>query len=108
MHQPAHTAMCPVGAFGIILIPLMDMVAIMFRRARKGQSVLKPERDHLHHIFMRSGFTDREALLAITCLSGLCLRCMTGRCGMFGGWLFCSESSIAISEPVVVQASPFS
>nr|WP_133007513.1 UDP-N-acetylglucosamine--undecaprenyl-phosphate N-acetylglucosaminephosphotransferase [Marinobacter sp. JH2] len=64
--QPGHTAMRPVTALWIIAVPLMDMVAIMFRRARKGESVMKPDRDHLHHIFMRAGFTDREALVAIT------------------------------------------
>ena len=64
--QPGHTAMRPVTALWIIAVPLMDMVAIMFRRARKGQSVMKPDRDHLHHIFMRADFTDREALVAIT------------------------------------------
>jgi len=64
--QPGDMAMRPVTALWIIAIPLMDMVAIMFRRARKGQSVMMPDRDHLHHIFMRAGFTDREALVAIT------------------------------------------
>ncbi|MFO7529351.1 MAG: UDP-N-acetylglucosamine--undecaprenyl-phosphate N-acetylglucosaminephosphotransferase, partial [Marinobacter sp.] len=39
---------------------------IMVRRARKGQSVMKPDREHLHHIFMRAGFSDREALIMIT------------------------------------------
>ncbi len=42
------------------------MLAIMIRRYRKGQSVMMPDRDHLHHIFMRAGFTDREAMLIIT------------------------------------------
>lgn len=56
----------PVTALWIIAIPLIDMVAIMFRRARKGQSVMRPDREHLHHIFMRSGFSDRETLVLIT------------------------------------------
>src|SRR5690554_3199319 len=64
--QPGEMAMRPVTALWIIAVPLMDMVAIMVRRARKGQSVMKPDRDHLHHIFMRAGFSDREALLMIT------------------------------------------
>lgn len=55
----------PVTALWVCAIPLMDMVAIMVRRARKGQSVMKPDRDHLHHIFLRAGFTDREALFVI-------------------------------------------
>ncbi|MAO13066.1 UDP-N-acetylglucosamine--undecaprenyl-phosphate N-acetylglucosaminephosphotransferase [Marinobacter sp.] len=64
--QPGEMAMRPVTALWIIAIPLMDMVAIMVRRARKGQSLMKPDREHLHHIFMRAGFSDREALLMIT------------------------------------------
>jgi len=69
--QPGEMAMRPVTALWIIAIPLMDMVAIMVRRARKGQSVMKPDRDHLHHIFMRAGFSDREALLMITIVAML-------------------------------------
>ncbi len=67
--QPGEMAMRPVTALWITAIPLMDMVAIMVRRARKGQSVMKPDREHLHHIFMRAGFTDRQALVVITLVS---------------------------------------
>ena len=67
--QPETQALRPVTALWIIAIPLMDMVAIMVRRARKGQSVMKPDREHLHHIFMRAGFTDRQALVMITLVS---------------------------------------
>lgn len=64
--QPGEMAFRPVTALWLIALPLMDMVAIMVRRARKGQSVMKPDREHLHHIFMRAGFSDREALIMIT------------------------------------------
>lgn len=64
--QADAQALRPVTALWIIGIPLMDMVAIMVRRARKGQSVMVADRDHLHHIFMRAGFTDRQALVIIT------------------------------------------
>ncbi len=64
--QPESQAFRPVTALWIIALPLMDMVAIMIRRARKGQSVMKPDREHLHHIFLRAGFTDRQALVIIT------------------------------------------
>jgi len=64
--QPNTGAFRPVTALWVCAIPLMDMVAIMIRRARKGQSVMQPDRDHLHHIFLRAGFTDRQALLVIT------------------------------------------
>ena len=59
------TPVRPVIVLWFIAVPLMDMLAIMFRRAAKGQSPFKPDRNHLHHIFMRAGFTSREALLFI-------------------------------------------
>ncbi|MFH7089702.1 hypothetical protein ACHWWK_12920 [Klebsiella pneumoniae] len=47
----------PVTALWIIAIPLMDMVAIMYRRLRKGMSPFSPDRQHIHHLIMRAGFT---------------------------------------------------
>ncbi len=40
----------PVTALWIIAIPLMDMVAIMYRRLRKGMSPFSPDRQHIHHL----------------------------------------------------------
>lgn len=39
----------------------MDMVAIMYRRLRKGMSPFSPDRQHIHHLIMRAGFTSRQA-----------------------------------------------
>lgn len=54
-----------VTALWIIAIPLMDMAAIMIRRIRKGNSPFKPDRNHLHHIFLRAGLNSRQALAVI-------------------------------------------
>ncbi|AZZ99595.1 UDP-N-acetylglucosamine--undecaprenyl-phosphate N-acetylglucosaminephosphotransferase [Pseudoalteromonas sp. R3] len=56
----------PVTALYIIAIPLMDMVAIMYRRIKKGTSPFKADRDHLHHIFERAGYSRRRALIIIS------------------------------------------
>lgn len=61
----------PVTALYLIAIPLMDMAAIMFRRINKGDSPFKPDRDHLHHIFMRAGFTPRQSLVIISICASL-------------------------------------
>ncbi|WP_330543977.1 undecaprenyl-phosphate alpha-N-acetylglucosaminyl 1-phosphate transferase [Aeromonas hydrophila] len=53
----------PVMALWLMGLPLIDMVGIMIRRIRKGQSPLKADRNHLHHILLHAGFTHREALL---------------------------------------------
>jgi len=59
----------PVVALWIVALPLMDMTAIMMRRIAKGFSPFQPDRDHLHHIFMRAGFSSRETLIIITLLA---------------------------------------
>ncbi|EBI4921789.1 UDP-N-acetylglucosamine--undecaprenyl-phosphate N-acetylglucosaminephosphotransferase [Salmonella enterica] len=56
----------PVTALWIIAIPLMDMVAIMYRRLRKGMSPFSPDLQHIHHLVMRAGFTSRQAFVLIT------------------------------------------
>ncbi|MFC4700082.1 UDP-N-acetylglucosamine--undecaprenyl-phosphate N-acetylglucosaminephosphotransferase [Glaciecola siphonariae] len=61
----------PITAVWLIGLPLMDMAAIMFRRARKGQSMLKADRQHLHNIFMRAGLTQFQSLLGLLFIGSL-------------------------------------
>lgn len=49
----------------------MDMVAIMYRRLRKGMSPFSPDRQHIHHLIMRAGFTSRQAFILITVAAAL-------------------------------------
>lgn len=63
-------AVRPVAVLWLIAVPLMDMFGIMARRVSKKQSPFKPDRDHLHHIFMRAGFTPMETMSVIS-LAGL-------------------------------------
>jgi UDP-GlcNAc:undecaprenyl-phosphate GlcNAc-1-phosphate transferase len=63
--QNGEPSFRPVTALWMIAIPLMDMFSVMHRRIRKGKSPLSADRDHLHHIFMRFGFTSKKALILI-------------------------------------------
>lgn len=63
--QANEPAFRPVTALWIIAVPLMDMMAIIIRRKRKGLSPFHADRDHLHHIFMRVGFSPRKSLASI-------------------------------------------
>ncbi len=64
--------MNPVTALWIIAIPLIDMVAIIYRRVRKGKSPFRPDRLHVHHLMVRAGLTSRQAFLLITFVSAVC------------------------------------
>ncbi|MDF7679523.1 UDP-N-acetylglucosamine--undecaprenyl-phosphate N-acetylglucosaminephosphotransferase [Enterobacteriaceae bacterium ESL0689] len=69
--QGKMRAMNPVTALWVIAIPLMDMVAIMYRRLRKGMSPFSPDRQHIHHLIMRAGFTARQTFVLITLMAAL-------------------------------------
>lgn len=77
----------PVTALYMIGIPLMDMAAIMYRRVKKGMSPFKPDRDHLHHIFERAGYTRKQTLIRIT-FAAIGLACI----GVFGEMLHVPEA----------------
>lgn len=64
--QTLSHPMTPVTALWLIAIPLMDMIAIMYRRLRKGMSPFSPDRQHIHHLIMRAGFSPRQAFVLIT------------------------------------------
>ncbi|UTW10638.1 UDP-phosphate alpha-N-acetylglucosaminyl 1-phosphate transferase [Marinobacterium rhizophilum] len=55
----------PVNALWCVAIPVMDTLGVMYRRIKRGQSPFQPDREHLHHIFMRAGFCARKTLLTI-------------------------------------------
>lgn len=56
----------PVTALWIIAVPIMDMIAIMYRRIHKGMSPFMPDRQHIHHLIMYAGFSSRQAFIIIT------------------------------------------
>ncbi|MBN6711539.1 UDP-N-acetylglucosamine--undecaprenyl-phosphate N-acetylglucosaminephosphotransferase [Haemophilus haemoglobinophilus] len=64
--------MNPITALWIIAIPVIDMIAIIYRRLRKGKSPFRPDRLHIHHLMMRAGLSSRQAFLLITLIAALC------------------------------------
>jgi UDP-GlcNAc:undecaprenyl-phosphate GlcNAc-1-phosphate transferase len=69
--QGDNASFRPVTALWICAIPLMDMLAIVMRRYRKGKSPFKPDRDHLHHILQRAGLSSRQTLIVISLSSAI-------------------------------------
>ena len=69
--QGSGHPMNPVTALWVIAIPLMDMIATMYRRISKGKSPFSADRQHIHHIMMRSGFSAKETFVLITLIAAL-------------------------------------
>jgi len=90
--QGEQASFKPVTALWICAIPLMDMLAIVVRRYNNGKSPFKPDRDHLHHILQRVGFSSRQTLIIISAvavaLSGI---------GLAGEYFNISEAVMLLS-----------
>ncbi|SER45330.1 UDP-N-acetylmuramyl pentapeptide phosphotransferase/UDP-N-acetylglucosamine-1-phosphate transferase [Neolewinella agarilytica] len=54
-------------AVGILIVPLFDTIRVFTTRALRGKSPLKPDRRHIHHLLIDSGYSHMEgsAILGI-------------------------------------------
>jgi UDP-GlcNAc:undecaprenyl-phosphate GlcNAc-1-phosphate transferase len=59
------TLMPLVVPLAIILLPMVDVVAAVIRRTRKGQRPWHPDKLHLHHRMLRVGHGHRRAVLLL-------------------------------------------
>lgn len=55
----------PALAFGILLIPLLDVLRVFALRIAKGRSPLVPDRSHFHHLLQNKGLTHTEVTIAL-------------------------------------------
>ncbi len=63
--------LAPVDVLWCVAIPIMDTLAVMYRRWRMGYSPFKPDRQHLHHLLLDAGWSPRIVLAAIIAASGM-------------------------------------
>ena len=54
-----------VAAFSTLVIPVLDVARVMFVRWKNRKPIFKPDRNHLHHKFLRMGMSHRIAMLSI-------------------------------------------
>jgi UDP-GlcNAc:undecaprenyl-phosphate GlcNAc-1-phosphate transferase len=57
----------PIVALGI---PLLDTVWAVVRRTARGEAFFVADRGHIHHLLLRRGLSQRDAMLTLTALSG--------------------------------------
>lgn len=58
-----------VVAFSVLLVPCLDVVRVVLKRARIGHALFMPDKNHIHHKFLDMGFTPRKALITIQLMS---------------------------------------
>lgn len=82
LSQGAQAVMTPVTALWLFALPLMDTVGVMSRRIWLGKSPFRPDRYHLHHLFVRAGFRVCD-IVAVAVLAQVGL----GLIGVAGWWI---------------------
>ncbi len=55
----------PVTALWLVAVPLMDILVTTLRRVRHGRSAFRPDRTHIHHIFLRAKLSPKTTLVLI-------------------------------------------
>ena len=61
-------AYAPMTAVWLLGIPLIDTTRLMTQRWRSGGSSMQADQFHLHHAFLKAGFSVRQTWFAILCL----------------------------------------
>jgi UDP-GlcNAc:undecaprenyl-phosphate GlcNAc-1-phosphate transferase len=55
--------------FLVLLLPIFDMIFAIFRRVTRDAPIFKPDKEHLHHQFLKRGFSHQSAVLFIYLIS---------------------------------------
>ncbi len=55
----------PAVLFGILIIPVYDLIRVSFFRYFLGKPIFKADKGHIHHQLLAIGFTQRKALKII-------------------------------------------
>ncbi len=68
--SPEQISMYPVSIAWILLLPVLDVLTLYVRRIMRGRSPFSADRDHLHHVFLRSGFSVSATVLILLVAMG--------------------------------------
>jgi len=63
--QGSNAIMKPVTALYLVALPVYDTIFVMLKRMLAGGSPFKPDKTHLHHLFLSYGLSQTKALYAM-------------------------------------------
>lgn len=65
LSQSAPRQISPGLVLWCVALPVMDTVAVMFRRLKRGVSPFNPDRTHIHHLLLNAGLGPRWTLVCL-------------------------------------------
>lgn len=90
--QAQTAVVSPVVYLWIVALPVMDTLSLTVRRVLRGRHPFVADRDHIHHLFLRAGFTPGEASY---CLVGISF--VVGGMGVLAGFAGVPDWLLAVS-----------
>jgi UDP-GlcNAc:undecaprenyl-phosphate GlcNAc-1-phosphate transferase len=106
-NETGARAYMPMTAVWLFAVPLLDTTTQIWRRWRLGLSAFAADQYHLHHAFLRAGFTVQQTWLA---MSGLALAfALIGAAfefaGLPGHWSFWTFIAVAFAYYFYIRRS---
>ena len=77
-------AFAPMTAVWLLGVPLLDTIRVMVQRWKRGGSSMVADQFHLHHAFLKAGFSPWQTSMAITLL--VLVTTTIGLTGQLLGW----------------------
>ena len=59
----------PVTAFSLVIVPMFDMIHVFIKRILKGRSPFHPGKEHIHHTYIKLGFSHRSVTMILVAYS---------------------------------------
>jgi UDP-N-acetylmuramyl pentapeptide phosphotransferase/UDP-N-acetylglucosamine-1-phosphate transferase len=59
----------PAVAVCVLSVPLFDTLRIMLTRIKKGVSPFHPDKNHIHHLLLKTGLKHRQVTFVLLCIS---------------------------------------
>jgi UDP-GlcNAc:undecaprenyl-phosphate GlcNAc-1-phosphate transferase len=65
-HLTSTVVIDPVTTLYLVAIPLMDILTVMARRIKQKRSPWLADRQHIHHLFEKAGYSQKQTLIRLT------------------------------------------
>ncbi len=99
-------AVAPVAIGWLLVVPVIETLNLIIRRLVRGQSPFHADREHLHHILRRAGFSVGQttaiimALVALLGVVGLAASAL----GVAEGWLWAGLIMLAVTHLIFTES----
>jgi len=64
-----HMNAAPAVAISVLSVPLFDTMRVMLTRIKKGVSPFRPDKNHIHHLLLKTGLKHRQVTFVLLSIS---------------------------------------